>query len=959
MATSNIVMYYQNCRGIRTKLHTLYMNILSCSYDVIMLTETWLIPGIHDSEFIDDRYIVFRCDRDRLATNKREGGGVLVAVLRELHPTRMTTQFAHAYVEQAVVQLPASQSNKRHIISVAYIPPRTHDDVYIQYLEMLQGIANDSTTESFYIAGDFNLPDVGWVDNGNHSVINSATSSGQLLLNFMSLIDGLQYNKCKNVLGRTLDLFISNADCLTTPCSSLLQPDTHHPVFAIMTHLNMQFTPMQFRAVPRYNYHKADYPEINEQISAIDWDKELSGLPAEQAVSSFYDILYGIIRLHVPLTRIRSSRFPVWFSPSLIRIFKNKERAWAKWKKYHNLYDYEHFSRYRTLFHKESDACFSVYINSVEDSIPRNIKFFWSYISNRKNKASFPASVRLNNISTDNPTDICNLFSTFFASVYEPSTFDPETWQPSNKYGDNSSSIGDIYLSRDVILRTLKSLDPSKGAGPDGLPPAFFIKTADSIHVALYLIFNTCLREGVFPTTWKRAFITPIHKSGEKENVENYRPISILSALSKLFEKLVHGALYPLFHRLIIPEQHGFVKRRSTTTNLMVFTNFLFENMDRQVQVDAVYTDFRKAFDKVDHSILLEKLAFNGIRGNLLRWFASYIFNRTQKVVINGYESDTVTVRSGVPQGSILGPFLFIVYVNDIGKCFFNAQFLMYADDMKIYKSCKSTQDCLLLQDDLIRLHAYCKDNKLFLSLPKCHSVSFTKNNKNKLNFVYSLDGQQLRVVDSVRDLGVIIDSSLHFNLHIDSIVNKAFRMYGFVMRSSRDFVRPSTFLMLYKCLVRSQLEYATPIWNPHYLKYENKLEMVQKKFLRGMNFKCYHSKIPYTDLLEKYKILSLESRRLLLDVMMLHGLCHNRFDCIDITNKICLTVPRTVIRRGARMPRLFHLDSCKTNAGARVPLRRLVETYNTHFMDIDIFSLHNNKFKNLVINKLTLKSKL
>lgn len=200
-----------------------------------------------------------------------------------------------------------------------------------------------------------------------------------------------------------------------------------------------------------------------------------------------------------------------------------------------------------------------------------------------------------------------------------------------------------------------------------------------------------------------------------------------------------------------------------------------------------------------------------------------------------------------------------------------------------------------------------------------------------------------MRVVDSVRDLGVIIDSSLHFNLHIDSIVNKAFRMYGFVMRSSRDFVRPSTFLMLYKSLVRSQLEYATPIWNPHYLKYENKLEMVQKKFLRGMNFKCYHSKIPYTDLLEKYKILSLESRRLLLDVMMLHGLCHNRFDCIDITNKICLTVPRTVIRRGARMPRLFHLDSCKTNAGARVPLRRLVETYNTHFMDIDIFSLHNN----------------
>ncbi|KAJ8737841.1 hypothetical protein PYW08_000436 [Mythimna loreyi] len=215
--------------------------------------------------------------------------------------------------------------------------------------------------------------------------------------------------------------------------------------------------------------------------------------------------------------------------------------------------------------------------------------------------------------------------------------------------------------------------------------------------------------------------------------------------------------------------------------------------MDRRVQVDAVYTDFQKAFHKVDHTILLEKLAFNGIRGNLLRWFVSYIFNRTQKVVINGYESETVTVNSGVPQGSILGPFLFIIYINDVKSCFINARCLLYADDMKIYKSCKNVQDCQLLQDDLTRLDNYCKDNKLLLSIPKCHSISFTKN-KNKISFNYSINNQHLKEVDSVRDLGVIMDSSLHFDQHIKSIVNKAFQMYGFVMRSSKDFVRPSTF---------------------------------------------------------------------------------------------------------------------------------------------------------------------
>lgn len=159
----------------------------------------------------------------------------------------------------------------------------------------------------------------------------------------------------------------------------------------------------------------------------------------------------------------------MWFSPSLIRIFKNKERAWTKWKKYCNLSDYEHFSSYRKLFHNKCDTCFSNYMNSVEESIPKNVKYFWSYISNRKSKANFPANMRLKNISSGNPADVCNLFSTFFASVYEPSTLDPQTWQPSNNYGDNSSCIADIYLSKDVILRSLKSLDPSKGAGPDGL----------------------------------------------------------------------------------------------------------------------------------------------------------------------------------------------------------------------------------------------------------------------------------------------------------------------------------------------------------------------------------------------------------------------------------------------------------------------------------------------------------
>lgn len=943
-------------------MQTLYLNILSFSYDIIILTETWLIPDIASSEFMDPRYVVYRCDRDRDTTCKCDGGGVLVAVLRGLHSCLLDISSRPTCIEHLAVGIPSKDnSSKMHVVSAAYIPPWATADVYTTHLDILQDMLIELFVENIFIIGDYNLPEIAWKDGQSIGAlqVTSMSYSGTSpicshLAQLMSTLNAYQFNNIPNANGKILDLFISNtASTISHPIDSLLPIDTHHPPFVATAPLNISTQALKRKPLSKYDFRKANYDVINEQISEAEWVNLLENLPSREAVQRFYDVLGGITERNVPRVKSRTPDFPVWFSAQLIKIYKRKQRLWVKWKKYKNIKDYNEFSEYRVTFKDACNTCYSNYIKSVEDKLTTNIKYFWTYISNRKNKSGIPSTMHYQNFKSSAPEEICDMFSNFFQSVFEPSSPSLSAWTPPTHCNANVSLIDNLHIEEDKILKELKLLDPSKGAGPDGYPAMFFKATAGSICKPLFIIYNKCLSEGVFPDEWKQANITPVYKNGSKHDVEQYRPISILSTLSKLFERLVHNEIYPILHSVIIPEQHGFVQRRSTVSNLLIFSNYLFENMDRRLQVDAVYTDFQKAFDKVDHLILLNKIAFNGIRGNLLRWFSSYIKNRTQKVVVNGHQSDAVHITSGVPQGSILGPLLFILYINDIGKCFKNTKFLVYADDLKAYRSIQSVEDCRLFQQDLDRLTDYCLNNKLHLSLSKCNCINFTKN-KIVINFKYSLHDTALSNVSTVKDLGVLIDDKLSLNQHVEKIVNKAFRMYGFVMRSSSEFKRVSTYLYLYKTLVRSQLEYAVPIWNPFYQKYIDEIEKVQRKFLRAMHYRCHKTYLPYSQLLDKYGQVNLESRRKYLEASVLYGIVHGDFDCINLTSKLCYVVPRTANIRSTRAGTLFAVDICRTNSGMRCPIRRMVESYNCNFINIDIFVCSKSKFKSHVMKIIT-----
>lgn len=273
---------------------------------------------------------------------------------------------------------------------------------------------------------------------------------------------------------------------------------------------------MKRRPITKYNFHKADFDRINAKLKNTNWLELLIELPSETCLDKFYEILNHIIKEHTPTSSSRVNKFPVWFSRALIKISNKKQKAWIKWKKYKNQSHYEQFSYYRTLFKTQSKECYRKYnMESVEDNIKLDIKHFWKYMSNRKAKPKIPSTMQYLNQRSSDPETICNWFSDFFESVFEPSSASFSQWQPPNDFNSSTNdTISDLYFTENEILKELKQLDVLKGPGPDGLPPLFFKISADYICRPLHIIYNKCITEGIFPGPWKSANITPIHKDG-------------------------------------------------------------------------------------------------------------------------------------------------------------------------------------------------------------------------------------------------------------------------------------------------------------------------------------------------------------------------------------------------------------------------------------------------------------
>lgn len=929
--------YYQNVRGLRSKTNTSFVNSFAIATDFICLTETFLNSAISDMELVDPSYQVYRRDRESTASPKHEGGGVLIAAKQGLHVVPMPSLQTGA--EDLWLKVVCGKSF--FLLCCVYLPPNAKEPLDL-FLSSVCTIRDSYPSHVIIIVGDFNLPTIRWspsdVDTSLKPIGNFDLRAHDFI-NAFSYCSFDQFNNVTNINNRLLDLVLCVNGQVNDvrPCTDpLVHVDSHHPPFEF----SLPGISLFLSVAPKmaFLFKKANFDTVKSFLNDVDWQSVFAGLNIEDMVEAFYARVNDIINRLVPKRFFSKQRFPLWYSTSTIRVIKEKLKFHKKWKCTGRNCDYLTFSILRSRSKRLIAADYKTYLTSIEAGIANRPQDIWSFIKNKKGSSSgYPTSMTsIDGTVVTTGNDITGAFAEYFSSVFVDGKIDKSL----AACGTGLSP----WFSSDSIYNVLIQLDEKSSPGPDGIPSLFLKECATELTAPLFLIFSKSVTSGVFPSAWKKALIVPIFKSGNKQLVSNYRPISVLSTIPKVFEKIVVEYINHSIKHSIINEQHGFLAGRSVETNLVTYVNFIHSALNEDSQVDAIYTDYSKAFDKIDHNILTHKLCSLNIPTGIVHWIASYLSDRSQAVRVGTFVSEYKPITSGVPQGSHLGPTLFSIYLNDISSCFQFSKFLLYADDNKIFAKISSISDCLRLQEDLNRLDVYCRINKLFLNYNKCQKITFTWK-RYPINFQYHLNNRAVESTDCVKDLGVLMDSKLRFHRHIDYVVKGALRSLGFVIRISRNFSNFICIKSLYMAFVNSVLGYCSVVWSPMYTIYQDRLESIQRRFVRYLAHKFH---LPYCDYDRRcviFDFLSLQKRRVMFDLIFLFKLVNGALNSPALLSELNFNIPQRLTRSNT----IFRLNASNTNLHQNSPMVRIQYTYDGSFSHVPLFNTSLRTFQRSV----------
>lgn len=526
--------------------------------------------------------------------------------------------------------------------------------------------------------------------------------------------------------------------------------------------------------------------------------------------------------------------------------------------------------RYRTAAEVYKKAIDSAKLEFMTHSLPamliNNPKQFWNIINKKTQSTITLKTANGDCIASDECLNLLN--STFADSFSTDSMHD----FPSLESADYLP-MDPLFLDYVGAVRIIDKLKLSSSAGVDGINSKFLKNTKQYSSIILTKLFEQSIQDAVLPSDWKVGKVVPIHKAGDKHSPLNYRPISITSIPCKLLEHIIFSHLVNFLesNNFFNNAQHGFRKTFSCETQLISFTNDLHHILDRGSQADCIFLDFAKAFDKVSHNLLLLKLSKLNIDNNVLAWIQSFLTQRSQFVTVNNSNSSFVKVASGVPQGTVLGPLLFLIYINDL-PTYVSSSVSLFADDCVLYREILDHNDTCILQSDINAINCWSDSWSMKLNTNKCKVMRVSRQSHECPN--YFLNNAHLEPVSSYKYLGVHIASNLSWKTHIQHISANANRMLGYIKRNF-SLAPVSLKLTLYKVLIRPKLEYAASVWDPGLVTLVSTLEAVQNRSARFI-LTNYHRTASVTSMKTTLSLPPLSLRRKISRLSLFHKMYHH-----------------------------------------------------------------------------------
>ena len=859
-------LIYLNARSLMNKINDLCVLINDSDPDVILITETWCSDEISNAMLnIPGYFIEPELRRDRTDTMNGIGGGLLVYVKDNLiiksvpvdNNFNMFTRFE--IISKESKDDGRFKTKPNLTVTLVYRPPRAR----IQNTQELCKLFKNSGENSILI-GDFNFPTINWSDLTSD---RNCETFLQCVLdnNFEQLVTFPTH-----VRGNILDLVFSNRpeNILNIEALGNLS-NSDHTILSIDVIFKSKFNSSEELID---DWRNGDTEGLKDYLKMVDWDAELYGLNAEDCWDSFKDKLESGINHFIPKVRRRKNNNHQWMTRQVKRIVRQKQR-------HYNLYQADRTKANFDQYKKTEKAC-KKSVRSAKRKFEQNIakngnkRPFNSYIKSKTASKVNIGPLKVGNELVSDNLGMATLLNNTFSSVF---TVEDQTNVPHCPSLSQQFSVTDVHFDRESIKKKIMKLKCSSSSGPDNISSRFLQNHVDSLVTPLSIIFSKSLESGIVPQDWRDANVTPIFKKGAKNSTDNYRPVSLTSIPCKIMESIMKDAVidYLLRYQLINPSQHGFMPNKSCATNLLQFLEKITDLFDNSIPVDVVFLDFSKAFDKVPHKRLLAKMESLGIRGNLLRWTESWLKDRKQRTVLNGTCSNWSRVISGVPQGSVLGPLLFVIFINDIDNFTRNITIMLkFADDTKLGNVASGTVDCENLQQTINDLLVWADTWCMKFNTAKCKVIHLGRSNANH---IYNMNGIDLQSIDKERDIGVLMSASLKPSLQCSQAANRASAILKQITRAFMYRDR-KVFLLLYKQFVRCHLEFAIPAWSPWLVQDIETLERVQKRavnFIVGLTGKTYEEK------LIELNMTSLAERRKKFDLIqtfkILNG--HDRVD--------------------------------------------------------------------------------